>query len=167
MGAGQPYLASYLDAYLLDLFSSDSALLGYAPGGPWAERPPSGGIRPVIRWWQRTGGHDTIRQDGQAGRAQSNPEYVVCISDLQTAEQVDRVYGTAGSRQNPEQPYIELASAELYTLLHGRLRSFTNSAGNSYSYYSTILREFFAVQEETSVGGYEVSVGWVVQFRVS
>lgn len=163
MAAGQPFVPTYLDRYLDTYLTADALLATYAPGGCWPERPPASFARPAVRWWQRVAGSDTIRQDGFAGRAQSNPEYVICLVDLQNAEQADRIYGSAGMRQYPPQPFLELGAARLYALLHNR-----RTTVNGFDYYSMVISDYISVeQSSTALGQYEVALGYVVQFRIS
>jgi len=162
MAAGQPVTGADTDQYLLSLLGGDAALQLYAPGGVWPERPPKGAVRPIIRWWERIANKDTIRQDGMAGRAQSNPEYIVCLLDVQQPEEVDRYYGSIGGALEPKQAYFNLGVKRIYSLLHNRLTTF-----NGIDYYSIAISEYLPPPATNTVGEYEVVSGYVFQLRIT
>ena len=168
MAAGDPYVGSLTDRYLKSFLENDALLATYAPGGCWPERPPDDWQRPCVRWWQRIAGRADFVQDGALSRAQSNPEYVVCMLDVQTPEHVDRIYGTAGSKLDPQQPYMELGALRIYSLLHNRQANF-----DSYSFYTTVLSDGvhgsgpITNADSTSLGNYEVYTGFIVQCRIT
>ena len=161
MAAGQPYTASIFDRFLIDLVANDTLLSLYAPGGPWPEQPRNDGFRPVVRWWKQSAGDDTLRQDGAGGRAQSNPRYVICVLDVQNAEQADRIYGSEGARLQPPQPYMELCSLRLYSLLHGQSFSF-----EGYSIYFLAVHGYDVVAS-SAAGRVDVHAGHLFKVRIT
>jgi hypothetical protein len=156
-----------IDDYIEAVLGADTALLSYLSKNInaellWRERPPSTTVRPIVRWWKRTDGLDTMRQDGVMGRAMSNPEYIVCVLDQQDAEQVDRVYGSYGLQSNPPVRYFQMAALRIYEDLH----AYTYIDANSFSYTAFAIRPYTS-EIAMSGGTYEVCVGYVFQLRVS
>jgi hypothetical protein len=168
MAAGDPYIGSIADRYFKNFLENDGLLAIYAPGGAWPERPPDDWVRPCVRWWERIAGRTDFVQDGFLSRAQSNPEYVVAILDVQSPEKVDRIYGTEGAKLDPQQPYMELGALRIYSLLHNRQASF-----DGYSIYTTVVSDGvhgagpITNADSNSLGNYEVYTGFIVQLRIT
>lgn len=163
MPAGQPYTATLFDAYMESLLEQDALLTSYCPGGFWSEQIPETQSRPAVRWWPRIDQPDTIRQDGFAGRAQSNVEYVICVCDVQPTQKVDRIYGTLGMAQSPPYPhYFELAVLRLARLIHNYLGNY-----EGYDFYTLCVKDYQSTIPVRSTEDLEVCVGFIVQVRVS
>ena len=87
--------------------------------------------------------------------------------DVQTPEQVDRIYGTAGSKLDPQQPYMELGALRIYSLLHNRQADFEGYSFYSYINGDSVRGQGYPGGDSTSLGNYEVYSGFVVQFRIT
>jgi hypothetical protein len=160
MASGQPYLSTDADRWLYGVLSVDPLLQQYAPGGFWAEHPPERTIMPCVRWWKQAPGKDLKRQDGMLGRVESEPAYVVCMLDKQPGGSLDKVYGTYGAAQSPQEPYFEAGARRIATLLDGRLQT-----ANGFQFFSYVLSEFNQSDPQPQ-GAYDVMLGSWVQLSV-
>ena len=104
---------------------------------------------PCVRWWVQSPGVDTNRQDGQAGRAMSNPYVVVTMLDRQRGGSIDMLNGTIGT--------FALGTQRLATLLHARNQIFTLADGRTSEFTAYVKSGY--TQIEPASGGYDVMAG--------
>jgi hypothetical protein len=101
-------------------------------------------------------GRDVKRQDGQGGRVESAPCYVVTILDKQRGGVVDKIGGTNG--------HFSQAVARAVTLLDNRQASFTTHDGRVLSFLASQISAYEMV--EPIQGDNLVMVGHWYQLRV-
>ena len=166
MAAGDPFASSVIDEYLDWLVKQDLPMKEYAPGGYSPVDPGSDTKRPIVRSWQHTPGEDDILQDGSMSRAQSNPRFVVCMLDEQTATRTDHVYGSVGGQFRPKKKHMLLGALRLYKILHNRSETF-ECGGYTYEITSKIGKDStFRRDDLIGQGKYEAMEGHMVQFWV-
>ena len=111
---------------------------------------------PCVRWWVQSQNADVKRQDGRAGRVESQPMYVVCMLDRQYGGTIDKIGGTNG--------HLKDGSLRLVNLLDARNEFFTLSDGRTNQF--TAFQKSAHEQSDPVAGGYDVMVGHWYQFRV-
>jgi len=111
---------------------------------------------PCVRWWMQSPGRDVKRQDGRAGRVESQPTYVVTMLDRQRGGFIDKVGGSLGT--------LQVAQARLVTLLDARNESFTTSDGRVNQCAAFQLSAYQMIQNTS--GDFDVMVGHRYQMRI-
>jgi hypothetical protein len=111
---------------------------------------------PCVRWWMQAPGRDVKRQDGRAGRAESQPTFVVCMLDRQHGGSIDKVGGSNG--------HLEDGSLRLVSLLDARNEVVTLTDGRTFQFAA--FQQFAYQMIEPAHGGFNVMVGHQYQFRI-
>jgi len=111
---------------------------------------------PCVRWWMQAPGRDVKRQDGRAGRAESQPTFVVCMLDRQHGGSIDKVGGSNG--------HLEDGSLRLVSLLDARNEVVTLADGRTFQFAA--FQQFAYQMIEPAHGGFNVMVGHQYQFRI-
>lgn len=111
---------------------------------------------PCVRWWLQSPGKDIKRQDGKAGRVESQPHYIVCMLDRQRGGFIDKVGGTLGT--------LKAAQLRLVTLLDARNELFTTADGRTSQFWLSQESSYQIVQSVNKA--YDINVGHRYQARV-
>lgn len=147
------YAPNDIHILLQQVFSGDSIMLSYCPGGYYSTDPPQEATFPCIRAWQQSPGSDVLTQ-GTLGPLMSSPKFMIGVMDYN--DQCDWYDGTSGISAG-----FDLATRRIHDLLHG-ITFFINGL----EYLATAKSAGPQQPNPVLQGKYRPWQGWFFEFNV-